>query len=103
MAGADMIGSPSDRRDFIRTVPVLQHDPAWPFGNFNYGATGAGLFSPEMLLQEAGRAQVMAGTSKPEWGAPGNKLQPHTASGFAVDHDVDQYWINQGVRCRRRR
>ncbi|GKS90702.1 hypothetical protein [Acidovorax sp. SUPP2539] len=38
------------------------------FGNFNYGATGAAFgFYRSVLLQEAGRAQQAAGTSRAEW------------------------------------
>ena len=41
------------------------------FGNFNYGATGRAFgFPRQTLLQEAGRAQRAAGTSRPEWGVP---------------------------------
>ncbi len=42
-----------------------------PFGNFNYGATGAAMGIPnDILLRLAGMAQWMAGTSKDEWGNP---------------------------------
>ncbi len=38
------------------------------FGNFNFGATGAALgLSNYVLLRGAGIAQIMAGTSAPEW------------------------------------
>ena len=41
------------------------------FGNFNYGAAGRSFgFYRQTLLQEAGRAQQAAGTSRPEWGYP---------------------------------
>ncbi|WP_423459238.1 RHS repeat-associated core domain-containing protein [Ottowia sp. VDI28] len=43
------------------------------FGNFHFGATGASFgFYQNILLQEAGRAQQAAGTSRPEWGYPPN-------------------------------
>lgn len=42
------------------------------FGNYNYGYTGkAAGIAPNILLQQAGRAQIAAGTSKPGWGKPG--------------------------------
>jgi RHS repeat-associated protein len=41
------------------------------FGNFNYGATGRAVgFAPLRLQREAGRAQIRAGLSRPEWGSP---------------------------------
>jgi hypothetical protein len=51
-----------------------QYDSAYQdFGNFNYGYTGAaGGFRLCFLQKEAGRAQVAAGTSRPEWGTPGD-------------------------------
>ena len=38
-------------------------------GNYHFGATGKAfyLFSEYTLLSEAGKAQLAAGTSKPEW------------------------------------
>ena len=68
------------------------------FGNFNYGATGkAAGFPGDTLLQQAGRAQVAAGTSRPEWGDPGGLL-PFTGSKSNGDDPVDQFWIQQGIR-----
>ncbi|MEZ5312884.1 MAG: RHS repeat-associated core domain-containing protein [Thermoanaerobaculia bacterium] len=67
------------------------------FGNFNYGATGhsAG-FPRNTLVREAGRAQVAAGTSIPEWGDPGSRFDPNGGSGFFGDDPVDQFWIIRG-------
>ncbi|MFZ5670940.1 MAG: RHS repeat-associated core domain-containing protein [Pseudomonadota bacterium] len=68
------------------------------FGNFNYGATGREVgFSSGILLQEAGRAQKAAGTSRPEWGNPGAPLLPGTGKGSFGDDPADQYWIQQGI------
>jgi hypothetical protein len=70
------------------------------FGNFNYGATGKAFGFPEhTLLQEAGIAQIKAGTSQPEWGNPGtrgNPLDPGTPP--YGDDPVDQYWIKEGIK-----
>ncbi|WP_369821544.1 polymorphic toxin type 44 domain-containing protein [Novosphingobium sp. CF614] len=42
------------------------------FGNYNYGYTGAAAgIDRGLLLRQAGRAQVQAGTSRPGWGDPG--------------------------------
>ena len=69
------------------------------FGNFNYGAMGrAAGFPSGILLQEAGRAQVAAGTSTPSWGVPGVRGLPFTGSGSFGDDPSDQFWIEQGVR-----
>ncbi|MDX8378130.1 MAG: polymorphic toxin type 44 domain-containing protein [Mariprofundales bacterium] len=69
-----------------------QKGTSWEnFGNYNYGATGAasGLFTLDTLLREAGRAQTIAGTSKPEW-CPLDNGAPY------CDDPNDQYWIRQG-------
>jgi len=59
------------------------------FGNYNYGFTGAaGGFTLHTLLVQAGRAQVAAGTSRPEWGGPGSA--PYG------DDPVDHMWIRLG-------
>jgi len=41
------------------------------FGNYNFGvaAAASGLFTLQTILQQAGRAQCIAGTSNPKWGA----------------------------------
>jgi len=38
-------------------------------GNINYGYVGASTFwaTPQLLLKSAGAAQVLAGTSQPQW------------------------------------
>gem|GEM_PF-528040 len=79
----------------------LLGDPLYEdFGNFNYGATGAAMGIPlEVLLREAGRAQINSGTSRPEWNAP-----PETPlwrwGGEAPygDDPNDQRWIHLGYR-----
>ncbi|MFN4834001.1 MAG: polymorphic toxin type 44 domain-containing protein [Pseudanabaena sp.] len=70
------------------------------FGNFNYGATGRAFgFSDITLLQEAGIAQVQAGTSRPEWGNPGTRLNPFDPGIPPYGDDPnDQYWIKEGIR-----
>jgi len=71
------------------------------FGNFNYGATGmAHGFTEEQLLTEAGRAQRAAGTSRPEWGDPGDRLWPLKGNKPVPpygDDPRDQFWIKQGI------
>jgi|SRR5215813_65807 len=63
--------------DYKQLGPQFQN-----FGNFNYGATGAatGLFNDKTLFEQAGKAQIAAGTSKPEWKGPplyGDDPQDH--------------------------
>ncbi len=42
------------------------------FGNYNYGYTGGATgIANDFLLQEAGAAQIAAGTSQSNWGHPG--------------------------------
>lgn len=61
------------------------------FGNFHYGAVGhAGGIPEEILLRAAGCAQMVAGTSPPEYGYCW-WLPPYG------DDDNDQYWIQQGI------
>jgi RHS repeat-associated protein len=77
------------------------------FGNFNFGATGAALqiFSDRELLREAGRAQVAAGTSRPQWGYPGSRLSPYGGKAPFGDDPNDQNWIKKGIayyRAKRR-
>ena len=50
------------------------------FGNYNYGATGNSFgFTKSFLLQQAGEAQIAAGTSQPDWirKTRGNLLPPY--------------------------
>ena len=69
------------------------------FGNFNYGATGSAFgFPTTTLLREAGRAQQVAGTSKPEWGDPGSRWNPFGGSGSYGDDPADAALIQQGVQ-----
>jgi hypothetical protein len=68
------------------------------FGNFNFGATGiaTGLFNETVLLAEAGRAQIAAGTSKPEWGYPPSFRHPRGQPPYGDDPD-DAAQIKKGV------
>jgi hypothetical protein len=69
-----------------------------PLGNFNFGATGAatGIFSLEILQNEAGRAQVAAGTSRPEWGYPGPTGEPSKGKWPYGDDPADSLLIQRG-------
>lgn len=72
------------------------------FGNFNYGACGKAFgFSELTLRNEAGIAQIAAGTSKPawpgDWGRPGPHLYPELGIPPYGDAPEDQYWIGQGI------
>ncbi len=67
------------------------------FGNFNFGATGKALGIPEdILLKQAGHAQVAAGTSKPEWGEPATWGILGGTAPFGDDPD-DQAMIKKGI------
>lgn len=60
------------------------------FGNFNFGATAAAAGIPlNFALQQAGAAQIAAGTSQPEWQTP--EGQPPYG-----DDPVDQMYIRDG-------
>ena len=50
-----------------------------------------------VLLREAGRAQGAAGTSKPEWGDPGWRINPWGGKGTFGDDPRDQEWIRRGI------
>ncbi len=68
------------------------------FGNFNYGAAGAAIgFDETSLLIEAGRAQIAAGTSKPEWGTPGGRIWGKPVAPYGDDPD-DQALITKGFQ-----
>jgi hypothetical protein len=68
------------------------------FGNFNYGATGAAIgFNETTLLIEAGRGQIAAGTSRPEWGTPGGRLWGKPVAPYGDDPD-DQALISKGFQ-----
>jgi hypothetical protein len=67
------------------------------FGNFNYGAAGLAVgFDERTLLREAGRAQQAAGTSRPEWGDPGNRINPWGGTPPFGDDPVDRAQIKKG-------
>ena len=61
-------------------------------GNFHYGAVGQNLWfaSRKTLLQQAGKAQIRDGTSRPEWQRNGSNYPPYG------DDPRDQGWIIQG-------
>jgi len=62
------------------------------FGNFNYGAVGAAFgFTDQILLRGAGAAQMLAGTSTPQWGYP-------WGSSPYGDDPADQQQIQDGIR-----
>ncbi len=67
------------------------------FGNFNYGVVGRAMgITRKRLLNQAGVAQIKAGTSRPEWGWPAN------VSGFGGkapygDDPTDQMMITRGM------
>jgi RHS repeat-associated protein len=74
------------------------------FGNFNYGATGAAFGFPDsVLLNEAGRAQREAGTSRSGWGEPGPPAAPFLGTPPYGDDPIDQFWIRQGIDFYRNR
>jgi hypothetical protein len=74
------------------------------FGNFHYGAVGAAMGVPEfVLLNEAGRAQRGADTSKPEWGESAPRYFPFFGEAPYGDDPRDQYWIKQGIDYYRNR
>jgi RHS repeat-associated protein len=62
------------------------------FGNFNYGAAGnAWGFPGTYLLKKAGEAQIVAGTSRPEWQPLNGIVAPYG------DDPNDQKWIQRGI------
>ncbi len=80
-------------------------------GNYHYGATGKAfgffLFTEDFLLQQAGAAQMKAGTSKPEWqkyetieiSAGHGETRPVKGPGMLPpygDDPADQKMIQQG-------
>jgi hypothetical protein len=80
--------------DYKRLTPDQRFAP---YGNFNYGATGAAFGWPQGILDRlAGFAQWKDGTSKPGWGAPWG------AAPYG-DDPMDQQFINQGISYARRR
>ena len=68
------------------------------FGNFHFGVVGRAFgFPSNILLREAGRAQMEAGTSRPGWGEPGPRFWPFGGSGSFGDDPADQDMINEGI------
>ncbi|CAN7563105.1 hypothetical protein LJR232_003868 [Aquipseudomonas alcaligenes] len=55
-------------------------------------------FPEATLLSEAGRAQQAAGTSRPEWGNPGSRINPWNGTGSNGDDPDDQTQIRNGVK-----
>jgi RHS repeat-associated protein len=71
------------------------------FGNYNYGYTGLAMgVSPDFLLQQAGQAQIAAGTSKPGWGNPGTYGLFGGKPPYGDDPN-DQEMIKRGIADRR--
>lgn len=62
------------------------------FGNFNYGAVGAGHLPDYVLERGAGWYQQRRGTSDPKFGSP------ILGTGSYGDDPIDQFWIQQGIR-----
>lgn len=61
------------------------------FGNFNYGAVGAAAGIPDqILLRAAGAAQILAGTSSPEFA-------DYPGPDSYGDDPQDQTWIRAGI------
>lgn len=61
------------------------------FGNFNYGAVGAAAGIPDqILLRGAGAAQILAGTSRPEFA-------DYPGPDSYGDDPEDQTWIRAGI------
>ena len=81
-------------------------------GNYHYGATGMAVwaFSSGFLLQQAGAAQMAAGTSKPEWQVYGDRIVGTLHGGSRVikgggglvapygDDPHDQEMIKSGIK-----
>ncbi len=68
------------------------------FGNFHYGVMGRAAGIPLAILErEAGRAQIAAGTSMPEWGSPGQYGEVWGGTGTFGDDPNDNYWIKKGA------
>ncbi len=81
-------------QDLKQTHPGVYGDR---LGNYNYGAVGQALgLTPTDILQGAGRAQVAAGTSRPEYGLPGNLIIGGGTGSYGDDPN-DQRDIRQGM------
>lgn len=74
---------------------VYVHPEYEDFGNYHYGYVGASMYSLELLLAEAGRAQRKDNTTR--WpGDPGKIGLPWTGTSPYGDDPRDQYWIKRG-------
>ena len=76
------------------------HSGYQDFGNYNYGYAGTAIgISGGLLLRQAGRAQIAAGTSMPEWGNPGLFGVIGGKAPFG-DDPLDQMMISHGISDR---
>jgi hypothetical protein len=67
------------------------------FGNFNFGAAGTAWgFPAEILKEQAGKAQIAAGTSKREWQKRGGRYHNQVLPPYG-DDPLDQAWIQRGI------
>lgn len=85
---------------------------AQDIGNHHFGATGksVGVFSETFMLKQAGKAQIAAGTSKPEWQRFKTRtaVSPRTGAVSTIttnnllppygDDPRDQNWIKAGFK-----
>ena len=55
-----------------------------------------------MLFNEAGKAQVAAGTTRSAWGVPGGRFTGRGGIGTFGDDPRDAYWISQGINAAKR-
>lgn len=70
------------------------------FGNYNYGYAGTAMgIGSGVLLRQAGRAQVAAGTSQSNWGDPGT-LGAFGGEAPFGDDPLDQMYISHGISDR---
>ena len=74
-----------------------------PFGNYNYGYTGAAAGYPlDLLLRQAGRAQVTAKSSQPGFGKPGWPMGLVGGVPPYGDDPTDQARIIEGYHDRKK-
>jgi RHS repeat-associated protein len=68
------------------------------FGNFHFGIVcAANPWIPwDYCLREAGRGQIDARTSRPEWGDPGSLWNPFGGTRPYGDDPRDQHWMELG-------
>lgn len=78
-----------------------QIDPLYQdFGNFNYGGAGYAFgFSENLLLREAGRANLAANPKRAKMGLgdPGSRWNPFGGTPPYGDDPLDQEQIKKGV------